>query len=86
MSRGGPQRDIAFALHVSVVKRSISMLRRIFITGSKVFSGGVARNPCIAELVGREIPGSVLIPDDLNMIGAIGATLYGIKNKEVPQT
>ena len=81
MARGSRPADIAFALHLSVVKRSISMLRRISTNGPIVFSGGVARNPCIAELVRREIPGSVLIPDDPDMIGAFGAALYGIRNQ-----
>ena len=81
MARGSRPADIAFALHLSVVKRSISMLRRISTNGPIVFSGGVARNPCIVELVRREIPGSVLIPDDPDMIGALGAALYGIRNQ-----
>ncbi|MFH0959359.1 MAG: acyl-CoA dehydratase activase [Pseudomonadota bacterium] len=81
MARGSRPQDIAFALHLSVVKRSISMLRRISTNGPIVFSGGVARNPCIAELVRREIPGSVLIPSDPDMIGALGAALYGIRNQ-----
>ena len=81
MARGSRPQDIAFALHLSVVKRSISMLRRISTTGPIVFSGGVARNPCITELVRREIRGEVLIPDDPDMIGALGAALYGILNQ-----
>ena len=81
MARGSCPADMAFALHLSVVKRSISMLRRISTNGPIVFSGGVARNPCIVELVRREIPGSVLIPDDPDMIGALGAALYGIRNQ-----
>jgi (R)-2-hydroxyacyl-CoA dehydratese activating ATPase len=85
MARGGRPEDIAFALHLSVVKRSISMLRRISTAGPIVFSGGVARNPCIVELVRREMIGGVLIPDEPDMIGALGAALYGIKNQEIPQ-
>ncbi len=51
------------------------------MTGPIVFSGGVARNPCITELVRREIAGEVLIPDDPEMIGALGAALYGIRDQ-----
>ncbi|MDR3605355.1 MAG: acyl-CoA dehydratase activase [Syntrophaceae bacterium] len=81
MARGSRPQDIAFALHLSVVKRSISMLRRISTTGPIVFSGGVARNPCITELVRREIRSEVLIPDDPDMIGALGAALYGLRDQ-----
>lgn len=82
MARGSRPQDIAFALHLSVVKRSISMLRRVTMTGPIVFSGGVALNPCIVELVRREMAGEVLIPEDPEMIGALGAALYGIRKKD----
>ncbi len=82
MARGSRPRDIAFALHLSVVKRSISMLRRVTMTGPIVFSGGVALNPCIVELVRREMADEVLIPEDPEMIGALGAALYGIRKKD----
>ncbi len=82
MARGSRPQDIAFALHLSVVKRSISMLRRVTMTGPIVFSGGVALNPCIVELVRREMAHEVLIPEDPEMIGALGAALYGIRKKD----
>ncbi len=82
MARGSRPQDIAFALHLSVVKRSISMLRRVTMTGPIVFSGGVALNPCIVELVRREMADEVLIPEDPEMIGALGAALYGIRKKD----
>ncbi len=78
MARGSRPQDIAFALHLSVLKRSISMLRRVTTTGPIVFSGGVALNPCIVELVRRVMADEVLIPEDPEMIGALGAALYGL--------
>ena len=52
------------------------------MTGPIVFSGGVALNPCIVELVRREMAGEVLMPEDPEMIGALGAALYGIQKKD----
>ncbi|MGC8658043.1 MAG: acyl-CoA dehydratase activase [Desulfomonilaceae bacterium] len=78
MARGVSPQDIAFALHLSVVKRSISMLRRVSTAGPIVFSGGVARNPCIVELVRRELSEDILIPSNPDIIGALGAALYGL--------
>jgi len=80
MARGLRPEDIALALHLSVVRRSLSMLKRIATNGPLTFSGGVARNPCIVELVRAVIDTGLLIPDDPDMVGALGAALYGMKN------
>lgn len=77
MARGHKPEDIALALHVSVVKRSLSMLRRVSGNGSLVFSGGVALNRCVAKLIEAEIGSSLLVPEDPDMVGALGAALYG---------
>jgi (R)-2-hydroxyacyl-CoA dehydratese activating ATPase len=80
MARGHKPEDIALALHLSVVKRSLSMLRRVSTNGSLVFSGGVARNRCVAKLIEREIGSSLLVPQDPEMVGALGAALHGVQN------
>jgi (R)-2-hydroxyacyl-CoA dehydratese activating ATPase len=80
MARGHKPQDIALALHLSVVKRSLSMLRRVSTNGSLVFSGGVARNRCVANLIEREIGSSLLVPEDPDMVGALGAALHGVRN------
>jgi predicted CoA-substrate-specific enzyme activase len=80
MARGNDARDIARALHLSVVKRSLSMLNRVSTDGPLVFSGGVARNRCVVELVKKETSSNILIPDEPDMVGALGAALYGAQN------
>ena len=80
MARGHKPEDIALALHLSVVKRSLSMLRRVSTNGALVFSGGVARNRCVAKLIEREIGSSLLVPEDPDMVGALGAALHGSRN------
>ncbi len=79
MARGHRPQDIALALHVSVVKRSLSMLRRTSVNDPLVFSGGVARNACAVSLI-REIAGyDLLVPDEPDMVGALGAALHGVR-------
>ena len=80
MARGHKPEDIALALHVSVVKRSLSMLRRVSTNGALVFSGGVARNQCVVQLIETEIGSSLLVPEDPDMVGALGAALHGSRN------
>ncbi len=76
MARGNKPEDIALALHMSVVKRSVSMLKRVSTESPLVFSGGVARNRCIVHLVKKELNSSLLVPPEPDLIGALGAALY----------
>jgi predicted CoA-substrate-specific enzyme activase len=83
MARGYPPQDIALALHLSVAKRSLSMLKRISVTEPLVFSGGVARNPCAIRLI-REMGGyKLLVPSDPDMVGALGAAIYGWRRSHI---
>ena len=79
MARGNRPEDIALALHVSVVKRSLSMMKRVSPEGPVVFSGGVAKNPCIVELVAQAGGVELLLPHQPDMVGALGAALYGAR-------
>ncbi|MCA1961684.1 MAG: acyl-CoA dehydratase activase [Desulfomonile sp.] len=76
MARGHKPQDIALALHQSVVKRSLSMLRRVSVNGPLVFSGGVALNRCVRELIERETKSRLLVAPQPDMLGALGAALY----------
>lgn len=76
MARGHKPQDIALALHLSVVKRSLSMLKRVSVNGPLVFSGGVALNRCMRELIEKELGSQILVASDPDMVGALGAALY----------
>jgi predicted CoA-substrate-specific enzyme activase len=84
MARGHRPQDIALALHKSVVKRSLSMLKRVSVNGSLVFSGGVARNRCVTQLIEQELNSQILVASEPDMVGALGAALYAaqIENHE----
>lgn len=79
MARGHRPQDIALALHQSVVKRSLSMLKRVSVNGSLVFSGGVARNRCVTELIEKELHSRILVASEPDMVGALGAALYAAR-------
>jgi predicted CoA-substrate-specific enzyme activase len=79
MARGHRPQDIAQALHHSVVKRSLSMLKRVSVNGPLVFSGGVARNRCVTRLIEKEMKSRILVAPEPDMIGALGAALYAAR-------
>ena len=75
MAHGRRPEDIALALHHSVVRRSRSMIERVGLGAPLVFAGGVARNPCMVALFRQELGAEVLVPEEPDMLGAIGAAL-----------
>jgi len=81
MARGEKPESIALGLHKAIVRRTVNMLNRVKLVFPLVFSGGVANNPCVRELLAREIGGKIgrdiLIPDEPDMVGALGAALHG---------
>ena len=76
MARGHRPQDIALALHQSVVKRSVSMLKRVSVNSGLVFSGGVARNRCMIRLMEQEMNEQILVASEPDLVGALGAALY----------
>ena len=54
VAKGENPSEIARGLHIAVVKRAASMLKRVSSEGPVVFTGGVANNPFIAQLLAKE--------------------------------
>jgi len=79
MARGEKATNIAMGLHLAIVQRTLSMLRRIGVTFPILFAGGVAHNPCVKVLLAESLQEPVLVPDDPDMVGALGAALYGLR-------
>lgn len=81
MAQGAEPEAIALGLHLAIVRRTLGMLSRVGLQLPLVFVGGVAHNPCVRDLLARELglsPGSsLLIPDEPDMTGALGAALLG---------
>ena len=81
MARGHRPQDIALGLHQSVVKRSMSMLKRVSVNGALVFSGGVARNRCVRKLIEQETASPILVASEPDILGALGAALYAVQQE-----
>ena len=57
------------------------MLKRVSSGNDVVFAGGVAKNPCMRRLLEEALERQVLVPDDPQMLGALGAALLAGENK-----
>jgi (R)-2-hydroxyacyl-CoA dehydratese activating ATPase len=77
-NHGASPREIARAVHLSVVERLAGMLHRVGFEDSVVFTGGVAKNPAIVRLLQEKLEIAVLVPDEPDIVGALGAALYAV--------
>lgn len=80
VARGEDRQDIALGLHRSVVQRALSMLKRVTVKEPILFAGGVARNPCIRLLLEETLGANILVPENPQMVGALGAAILGGKS------
>ncbi len=81
VAKGHNRDEIAKGLHLSVVKRAVSMLKKISTSGDVVFSGGVANNPCMVKFLEDTIEREILVPDNPQITGALGAALLTEEKK-----
>ena len=75
MAKGENRKEIAMAVHRSVVKRVAGMVKRMGLSSSIVSPGGVANNVCIRHLLAEEVGQKLLVPENPQFIGAYGAAL-----------
>jgi (R)-2-hydroxyacyl-CoA dehydratese activating ATPase len=77
MARGERAENIAMGLHLAIVQRTLAMLRRVGMESPLVFAGGVAHNACVRRVLEEQLELPLLIPENPDMVGALGAALFG---------
>ena len=80
IARGNDRREIARGVHASVVRRAAGMINRVSSDGEIVFTGGVAKNHCMTGLLAERLSRNVLLPENPQFIGALGAALLAAEN------
>ena len=79
IAKGENPQEIARGLHDSVVRRVAGMINRVASEGDIIFTGGVAKNPCMQHLLGQKLGRKILTPADPQCVGALGAALLAIE-------
>jgi predicted CoA-substrate-specific enzyme activase len=80
LHRGEPRGRIARGLHEAVARRTLSALHRIRAAPPLLFAGGGARNLALVELVSAGLDGDVLLTQDPQTVGALGAALHASRS------
>ena len=70
-----PKEDISKAVHDAIADRIISMVRRVGIEKDVALIGGVARNVGFVDAIKRGLEMEVLVPEDPEYVGALGAAI-----------
>ncbi|MBN2706455.1 MAG: 2-hydroxyglutaryl-CoA dehydratase [Deltaproteobacteria bacterium] len=79
IARGENRNDLLAAAHVSVAERVAALVRQIGLRPPLMFCGGVARNRHLGRVLARELGVEPLIPEDCEMVGALGAALLAVR-------
>jgi len=80
LARGNPKAGIIAGLHNSVGKRVAPMVRRMGINQEVVFTGGVAINAGVRRALEKELGCPLLLADECQYTGALGAALLARQN------
>ncbi|RJQ53834.1 MAG: 3-hydroxyacyl-ACP dehydratase [Actinobacteria bacterium] len=75
LTKGVPRQEIARGLHAAIVERTYAMVSRVSVEPPIVFTGGGALNGCLRSLLEDRLGVSLVVPDNPQLVGALGAAL-----------
>lgn len=75
-----PKPDISRAVHDAIASRIISMVRRVGVEKDIALIGGVAFNVGFVDALQRGLETEVIIPENPEYVGALGAALAAAEN------
>ena len=80
IARGEDSHRVALGLHQAIVDRVSGMVRRVGVQQRLVFAGGVALNPCLQQLFAEAFGVPISVPEQPQVVGALGAALHAAHN------
>jgi predicted CoA-substrate-specific enzyme activase len=89
LGKGKKIEDILLGVHQSIASRSIGLLRRVGIEEELTFTGGVARNIGMVQVLNDILGFEMNVSEDSHFMGALGAALFAldyILSSRVPAT
>jgi predicted CoA-substrate-specific enzyme activase len=84
LAAGTPRPEVVAGIHEAIAARVATMLGRIPVKDAVVLTGGVARNAGVARMLGERLGHTIVVPEQAQLAGAIGAALIaGGASREV---
>ncbi len=78
LGKGKKVEDILMGVHRSVVSRALSLMRRVGIEQEVTFTGGVANNLGMVEVLNEQLGFQVNVSPDSHFMGALGGALFAM--------
>jgi predicted CoA-substrate-specific enzyme activase len=78
LANNEPVEEIVAGIHDAIAARIVSLARRVELKERVVLTGGVAKNLGVKRALEQRLKTEILIPQEPQVIGAIGAALFGI--------
>lgn len=75
-AEGRSQEDILAGIHHAMAHRIAIMGKTVGFRKEVVFTGGVAKNPGMKKALEEAIQMEILVPEEPQMMGALGAAIY----------
>jgi predicted CoA-substrate-specific enzyme activase len=75
LAAGTPRPEIIAGIHEAIAARVATMLGRIPVQDAVVLTGGVARNAGVARMLEERLSRAIVVPEQAQLAGAIGAAL-----------
>jgi len=76
LGRGKKIEDILLGVHLSIVSRTMGLIRRVGIEPEVTFTGGVTRNIGMVKVLNDALGTEVNVSEDSHYMGALGAALF----------
>ena len=76
ITEGNPLANLSAGINYTIFKRIQPMLRQL-ASPTLVFTGGVAHNEALKEIIARKMDMEVIVPEHPQYNGAIGCCVYG---------
>ena len=76
--------DIIAGIHQSIARRMVSMVERVGLRERVAMSGGVARNIGVVTALEDILNTSLIVPEQPELVGALGAALIAANHSVLP--
>ncbi|MCD7982129.1 MAG: acyl-CoA dehydratase activase [Clostridiales bacterium] len=70
--------DIAHGIHKAIAGKAISLMKRVGLEKEFMMTGGVAKNPGVVKVLEEQLGASLYIYEQPEIVGALGAALFGL--------
>ena len=80
IARNKETSDIAHGIHMAIAAKAISLMRRVGLEPRFMMTGGVAKNPGVVKVLEEQLKAPLFISEEPEIVGALGAALYGLEN------